>query len=122
MIKKILLVGLLFIQGCSVYMAADGKKEPNISGFHDGMTRFQVESVLGGPVDYTKTSNEATAIYEFEVGDEPDAGRAALWLVADLFLVFLPELIGTPLEANRGEMKRVRITYNQDDIVTKLEI
>lgn len=122
MLKKILLISLLFIQGCSVYMAADGKKTPNISHFHNGMTRFQIESVLGGPIDYRKIKDGSTAIYEFPVGDEPDSGRAALWLVADIFLVFLPELIGTPVEMNRGETKRIQVTYNQDDIVTKLEI
>lgn len=122
MFKKLLLISLLFVQGCSVYMAADGVKEPNISGFSDGMSRFQVESVLGAPTDYKKIKGGSSAVYEFIIGNEPDSGRAALWLAADLFLVFLPELIGTPIEMNRGETKRVRVTYNDEDIVTDLEI
>jgi hypothetical protein len=121
MLKKLLLVGVILLQGCSVYMAADGTKEPNISHFNDGMSRFQVESVLGAPISYTKTKDGSKAIYEFEVGNEPDSGRAALWLVADIFLIFLPELIGTPYEMNKGEMKKILVVYDENDNVIKLE-
>lgn len=121
MFKKLLLTVVVLLQGCSVYMAADGTKEPNISHFHDGMSRFQVESVLGAPISYSKTNNGSKAIYEFEIGNEPDSGRAALWLVADIFLVFLPELIGTPYEMNKGEMKKILVEYDENDIVVKLE-
>lgn len=122
MLKKVLLVSLIFIQSCSVYMAADGVKEPNLQGFSDGMSRFQVESILGAPVSYTKLKdNNSKAIYEYIIGNEPDSGRAALWLVADIFLVLLPELIGTPYEMNKGETKRIKVIYNKDDIVIKLE-
>lgn len=123
MLKKLLLASLLLVQSCSVYMAADGTKEPNLQSFQNGMSRFQVESVLGAPVNYNKlTSGGSQAIYEFEIGNEPDSGRAALWLAADVILVLLPELIGTPYEMNKGEMKRIKVIYDDNDIVTKLEI
>lgn len=120
--KKILLVCLLFIQGCSVYLAADGKKEPNLQGFHDGMSRFQVESVLGGPVSFTKKDDASIAVYEFRAGDEPSNGRAALWLFLDIIAAALPELFLTPYESNKGYDKRIKVTYDKQDIVTKLEI
>ena len=63
MLKKLLLVGVILLQGCSVYMAADGTKEPNISHFNNGMSRFQVESVLGAPISYTKAKGGSKAVY-----------------------------------------------------------
>jgi outer membrane protein assembly factor BamE (lipoprotein component of BamABCDE complex) len=122
-LKKALLICLLFVQGCSVYMAADGTKEPQVSNFKDGMSRFQIESILGAPVSYKKLAyNQSQAIYEFEIGNEPDSGRAALWLAADIFTLFIAEFFTTPYEMSKGETKRLTVIYNNDDIVTSLEI
>lgn len=123
MFKKALLITLIALQGCSVYMAADGKPDPHISHFHTEMSRFQIESVLGSPVSLTKTeNNNKLAIYEFEIGNEPDSNRAIAWLIADIFLLFIPEFVGTPYELSRGEEKRIRVTYDPNDVVIKLEI
>ena len=125
MFKKLFLVSLLLLQGCSVYLAADGKESPNIQSFHEGMTRFQVESVLGAPTSYKKLKDNASqAIYEFEVGNEPNSGRAALWLGVNAIFLFttLPELVLTPYELNKGEIKRIKVSYNADEVVTNLEI
>ncbi|HAG52835.1 MAG TPA: hypothetical protein DCL21_03515 [Alphaproteobacteria bacterium] len=123
MLKKLLLVSLLIVQGCSVYLAADGKESPNIQTFHDGMTRFQVESVLGAPTSYKKLKEaNSQAIYEFEIGNEPAPGRAALWLGIHLITFSASELILTPYELNKGETKRIKVNYNEDEVVTHLEL
>lgn len=122
MLKKLLIVSLLFIQSCSVYMAVDGEPTPNIQGFNNGMSKFQVESVLGGPISYKKIDNGAIAVYQFTKNNEPSPGRAAIWLTLDLFTAALSEFILTPYEQNRPEIKRVKVQYDENDIVTKLEI
>jgi hypothetical protein len=122
MFKKLLIVCVLFVQSCSVYMAVDGQETPNIQGFNNGMSKFQVESVLGGPISYKKIDNGAIAVYQFTKNNEPSAGRAAIWLTLDIFFAALPEFILTPYEKNRPIIKRVKVQYDENDMVTKLEI
>lgn len=123
MFKKLLLVGLILLQSCSVFMASDGSKTPQIQSFNEGMTRFQVESVLGGPVSFEKQDDGSkTAIYEFISGKEPSTGRAFTWLALDIITLWTAEFILTPYEMNRGTVKRIRVTYDKNYIVTNLEI
>lgn len=110
---------LLSSSGCSVFMAAAGKREPNLSMITIGAHRAEVELQLGSP--RTTVAHEGgdyrTDTYEYELGNEPSAGRAVAHGVMDLLTLGLWEVVGTPVEAFRGEKRDIVITYSLDDRV-----
>ncbi len=119
LVQPILLVCvLLSLTGCSVVMALSGKKEPNLQAIHVGSTNADVEAHLGPPVDSARTDYGArTDVYEYEVGNEPSVARAFVHLLYDVFTIGFWELIGTPVEATRGEKRRLPIYYGPDGLV-----
>src|SRR5918996_4400623 len=116
------LVGLLAVAalstGCSVGMAMSGKDAPNLGAFNVGSPRGQVELQLGSPVaSTTDTNGLRTDVYEYELGNEPIAGRAVGHAVMDVLTLGLWEVVGTPIEAFQGQTRRVAITYDRQDRV-----
>lgn len=108
--------------GCSVFMAASGKREPNLSMITIGAHRAEVELQLGSP--RTSSSPEdgryRNDIYEYELGNKPSAGRAVVHGVMDLLTLGLWEVVGTPVEAFKGEKHEIVITYGSDDRVVAI--
>jgi len=119
LVQPILLLCLLLsMAGCSVVMALSGKKDPDLQAIHIGSTNADVEARLGPPVDSVSTSYGArTAIYEYETGNEPSFTRAFVHLLYDFFTIGFWEIIGTPVEATRGEKRRLPIYYGPDGLV-----
>ena len=71
--------------GCSVYMAAAGDEEPNLSNIRKGASRGEIELALGQPVSLaTQKDGGTVATYEYILGNEPSAGRAVGHAVMDL--------------------------------------
>ena len=60
----------------------------------------------------------ASTSYEYEIGNEPSAGRAIGHGVMDVLTLGLWEVAGTPIEGMQGEKKRLAVTYDDKDIVT----
>lgn len=123
--KKLAMLSLVALAsvnftGCSVMMAASGKKEPNLSVVRKNSERFQIEAELGTPEQVnTLDDGEIECIYKYYVGAEPSVGRAAVWLTADLFLLFIPELFTVPYEAAKGEKKYIKVIYDENDQFVK---
>ncbi len=107
-----------FMTGCSVGMAMSGKKEPQLGAVRTGATRGEVELQLGHPVEAHEENGRRVDIYEYEIGNEPSAGRAIGHGVMDVLTLGLWEVAGTPIEGAQGEKKRLAITYDEHDIVT----
>lgn len=107
-----------FMTGCSVGMAMSGKKEPQLGAVRAGATRGEVELHLGHPVEAHEENGRRVDIYEYEIGNEPSAGRAIGHGVMDVLTLGLWEVAGTPIEGMQGEKKRLAITYDEHDIVT----
>lgn len=106
------------LAGCSVGMAMSGKKDPNLGGFQIGSTRGEVEQQLGSPISTTTTAEGRRAdLYEYEIGNEPSAGRAIAHGVMDVLTLGIWEIIGTPIEAFQGTKHRSTITYDNEDRV-----
>lgn len=114
-------LSLLFASGCSVGMALSGKKEPNLGMIRVGASRGEVEMVLG---DAIKTISLADGkridSYEYELGNEPSAGRAVGHGAIDCLTLGLWEIVGTPIEAIQGKKHLVNITYDENDKVCKI--
>lgn len=118
--KRLMLVAacLFCLTGCSVGMAMSGKQEPNIGAIRVGSPRGEVEMHLGAPkTSATFEDGTRTDIYEYELGNEPSAGRAVGHGVMDVLTFGLWEVIGTPIEGFQGEKRQLSITYDTDDRV-----
>lgn len=115
---SVMLISCLFMAGCSVGMAMSGKKEPQLGAVRAGATRGEVELQLGHPVEAHEENGRRVDIYEYEIGNEPSAGRAIGHGVMDVLTLGLWEVAGTPIEGMQGEKKRLAITYDEHDIVT----
>ena len=108
----------LALAGCSVGMAMSGKKDPSLGAFRVGSSRGEVELQLGGPISTTTTPDgRRVDLYEYEIGNEPSAGRATAHAVMDLLTLGLWEVIGTPIEGFQGTKHRLTITYDHEDRV-----
>ncbi len=99
-------------------MALSGKKDPNLGAIRTGTTRGEVELQLGSPVkSVTAPGGKRIDIYEYEIGNEPSAGRAVGHGALDLLTLGLWEVVGTPIEALQGKKYEMTITYSQNDKV-----
>lgn len=108
----------MLLSGCSVGMAMSGKKQPELGAVRAGATRGEVELQLGSPVEIREENKKRIDVYEYEIGNEPSAGRAVGHAIMDILTLGLWELAGTPIEAVHGEKKRLLITYDEKDTVT----
>jgi len=91
------------LAGCSVGMAMSGKKDPNLGAFRIGSTRGEVELQLGSPISTTTTAEgRRVDLYEYEIGNEPSAGRAIAHGVMDVLTLGIWEIIGTPIRGLSG--------------------
>jgi hypothetical protein len=118
-ILNLFLCGLFVgITGCSVGMALSGKREPNLGTIRVGATRGEVELQLGNPVSSVTTEDgKRVDIYEYEIGNEPSAGRAVAHGVMDVLTFGLWEVVGTPVEALKGNKYTTSIAYDSDNRV-----
>jgi len=120
-INLVCLLCLLCLGGCSVGMAISGKEEPNIGAIRVGSSRGEVEMHLGSPSTSTTLENETRAdIYEYELGNEPSAGRAIGHGVMDILTLGIWEVVGTPIEGFQGEKRQIKIIYDNSDHVKSI--
>lgn len=102
--------------GCSVGMAMSGKKTPDLSVVKTDANRQDIELQLGPPAQ--TSSNDlggVTAIYDYEVGNDPSAGRAIGHAFGDLVTLGLWEVVGTPVEGVQGDKYRLTVVYDKDN-------
>ena len=105
----------LFLSACSVGMALNGKKDPDTSFIRKDIHRSDVEMQLGLPIKmHTAPNGQTTAVYEYEVGKEPSAGRAVAHGVMDVLTLGIWEVVGTPVEVLKGDTVQLTITYDRE--------
>lgn len=120
LVLMLIVMGCLLIQGCSVGMALSGKKQPELGAIRVGATRGEIELQLGAPVEILEENGKRVDIYEYEIGDEPSAGRAIGHGVMDVLTLGIWEVAGTPIEGSQGDKKRLLIEYDDKDVVTRV--
>ena len=110
------------LSGCSVGMALSGSQNPDLGAVRTGATRGEVELHLGSPIRSALLDNGHRAdLYEYEVGNEPSAGRAAGHAVMDVLTLGVWEIVGTPIEGVQGEKYNATIVYDENDKVVDLK-
>lgn len=112
---------LVSLNNCSVGMALSGKKTPELGAIRVGATRSDVELQLGPPIKSVTVDNKRVDVYEYEVGNDPSAGRAIGHGVLDVLTFGLWEVIGTPVEGLTGENYWVTVTYDANGRVVALD-
>ena len=117
------IAALTLLAGCSVGMAMSGNNDPDIGAIRVGSTRGEVEMHLGSPVRSNASQGSArTDIYEYEIGNEPSAGRAVAHGVMDVLTFGIWEIAGTPIEAfQAGEKYEAVVTYDEQDRVGNIK-
>jgi hypothetical protein len=110
------------LSGCSAGMALSGSPNPNLGAVRTGASRGEIELHLGSPIDTTLLEGGHRAdVYEYEIGNEPSAGRAAGHAVLDVLTLGLWEIAGTPIEGVQGEKYTATIEYIENDKVVDLK-
>jgi hypothetical protein len=118
----LLLVAALSLAGCSVGMALSGNENPDLGAVKVGSTRGEVEMQLGSPVRSSSGENGTRIdIYEYEIGNEPSAGRAVAHGLADVLTLGLWEIAGTPIEAVQGETYQATVSYDDQERVIEIK-
>ena len=116
------LLAMVALTGCSVGMALSGSENPDLGAVQVGATRGEVEMQLGSPIKTaTLDDGNRVDIYEYEIGNEPSAGRAIGHGVMDVLTFGAWEIIGTPIEGFQGEKFHATVTYDQNDKVVAIK-
>jgi RNase H-fold protein (predicted Holliday junction resolvase) len=102
-------------------MAMSGKKTPDLGAVRIGCSRGEAELQLGPPVKtVTLENNGREDVYEYEVGNDPSAGRAIGHGVMDVLTLGLWEVAGTPIEAVQGSKHTITVIYDVQDKVVSI--
>jgi hypothetical protein len=110
------------LQACSVGMALSGSENPDLGAIRVGVSRGEVELHLGSAVKTTPLPDGRHAdVYQYEIGNEPSAGRAVGHGVMDVLTLGIWEIVGTPIEAVQGETYSATITYDESDKVADIK-
>ena len=94
----LMVLTLLFVQGCSVGMALYGRPDPDFGALQPGQDREAVIKNLGQPSLMTSSGRERRDVFYLEPGNEPSYARAAGHAAMDVVTAGFWELIGTPIE------------------------
>jgi hypothetical protein len=93
------LIAAALLSGCSVGMAISGDHNPDLGAVRSGASRGEVEMHLGAPIKVSSVGNGLeAATYQYEIGNEPSAGRAIGHGVMDVLTLGL----GSRRHADRG--------------------
>jgi hypothetical protein len=110
------------LQACFVGMASSGSEKPDLGAIRVGPSRGEVELHLGSAVKTTPLPDGRRAdVYQYEIGNEPSAGRAVGHGVMDVLTLGIWEIVGTPIEAVQGETYSATITYDESDKVADIK-
>lgn len=110
------LYALLTLCGCSVMMAMVGDKEPDFEHIKVGATKEEIDfefNQSGTPKDLGEGKTEVT--YKYEMGNSPNAARAAIYGYYDLATLGLAEPVFTVVEFFVGHKEETSVVYGADN-------
>jgi len=124
-ITMVMVLSLLFIPGCSVYMAAHQPDKKDVGLFAVGTPKNLLISEFGNPTATTTKDGKTVDIFSFVQGYSTGAkvGRGLAHGAADVLTLGLWEVVCTPTEsAFDGDKMVYQVTYNDDDIVENVVV
>ena len=118
-----LLAALVSVTSCSVGMALSGEEDPDLAVCRTGAARPDIEAQLGPPVSVRSLPDGGqSCTYDYEIGNEPSAGRAVAHGAMDFLTLGIWEIVGTPVEAVQGQKYRMNVTYDADGNAEQISI
>lgn len=119
--RVIVALAVILANGCAATTVAGRAPKKDLSVLNPGTGRSQVVSELGTPILSRDKEGEKIDTFAFDPGMSGGAkfSRAAFHVAADLFTLFLWELVGWPSEkaAASGKMTKLDVTYDDDENV-----
>lgn len=117
----VLIVLSPMLVSCAVGMAASGTENPDLMACTVGAPRYQIEREVGPPVDSKNLDGGGfECVYEYEIGNEPSAGRAVGHATMDVLTIGLWEVVGTPVELMIGDRYQMKVIYDADGIAQEI--
>ncbi len=116
----VVMVGILFLEGCSVFMAAKQPDKKNVDLFKVGIPRHVLLAEFGAPVTSEIKEGKKCEIFSFVQGYAKGSkvARAAGHAIADVFTLGLWEVVGTPTELIfDGTKISYQVTYDDQECV-----
>ena len=114
---------LLFLSGCSVFMAANQPDKKDLSVLTAGTPRARLLEEFGQPVSSRLQGEKRVDLFSFVQGYSKEAkvGRAFGHGVGDIATVGLWEFAGTSAETVfDGKKLSFEVTYNRSDFVERV--
>ncbi|MBF0624350.1 MAG: hypothetical protein HQL82_06040 [Magnetococcales bacterium] len=116
------LLGGLTLSGCSVMLALDGKRDPDMMAVQLGASRGEIELELGPPVRSGTFAGKSVEIYQYRSGNNPSVNRALFHGVMDVATLGYWEILAAPVEfAAGGAAFELAIAYDKEGKVEVLE-
>ncbi len=110
-----LLAAIVPVTGCSVGMALSGEENPDLAVCRTDATKSDIEAQLGPPVSVRSLPGGGqSCTYDYEIGNEPSAGRAVAHGAMDFLTLGIWELVGTPVEAVQGKKYQMTVNYDAE--------
>jgi hypothetical protein len=120
-----LAVCVMMLSGCSVVMAAKQPGKKDLSVFSKGMPRTVVIAEFGEPIDVQKKDGKSIEVYKFVQGYSTGVkvGRSIFHAVADVFTLFLWEIVATPIEGMaEGSQMAYEVTFDAEQKVESAKL
>ncbi len=121
----VLAVTIMFLSGCSVFMAAKQPDKKNLDLLKVGTPRSTLLAEFGQPISSEVKEGKKCEVFSFVQGYSKGAkiGRAAFHGVADVFTLGLWEVVGTPTELIfDGTKMTYQVTYDDMDCVDNITL
>ena len=118
-------LSLFSFSGCAAVLATQQPDKKDLSVLQQGTNRGRVISELGAPLSSGEQEDKRVDIYSFTQGyaTETKAGRALFHIAADIFTLFIWELIATPTEIIMdGSDRSYKVTYDKKDSIEKVTV
>ena len=110
-----LLAAVVSVSGCSVGMALSGEENPDLAVCRVGAEKSDIEAQLGPPTTVRSLPDGGqSCTYDYEIGNEPSAGRAVAHGAMDFLTLGIWEVVGTPVEAVQGKRYQMTVSYDAE--------
>ncbi len=113
-------MSVLLACGCATSKVLGRPKQKNLSAITTGTSRGLVLAELGAPVHTQEINGEKSDVFAFDKGVSAGwkAGRAVFHIVADVFTIFLWEIVAWPAESiASGINTKMEVSYDKNEKV-----
>lgn len=110
----------IFAYGCAASKVLRRPKAKNLDAIVAGVSRGLVLAEIGAPLSTREVDGEKSDVFTFDKGVSGGwkAGRAVFHMAADVFTLFLWEIVAWPAETiASGVNTKMEVSYGKDEKV-----